>query len=585
MLSQRIAKGALAVRAGLDVEARLGVLNNDVAEWQAVHRGLLDGDAGRGLPGVHDPDLRVRLDSLTGTMKRVSEAVSALEAAVQREDAERADRSVQAVLNAEALFLLSMDRVVFALDDEASSSLLRVRRTTGLVLLTLLGSLAAVAGLVLRPAIQRVTASVEQLDRQGRLLRTVIDTIPDHIYVKDTEGRATLRNLASARALGFSDPEAAVGRTDADDSDELGQQALGDDLHVVATGEAVRNKTERDLEGGWLLTTKVPLHDVDGEIVGLVGVSRDVTAAKEAEAELRATAERLALLVRNLQAAVLLEDERGHVLIANLRFCTLFGLDAAPEALVGRPGTDVVAEAAGQAKDSAAFLDATEALRRDRRPASGGALALKDDRVLEWELVPVHLGEAHGGHLWLFRDVTERREWEDRLYHQAHHDALTGVPNRTLFTSRLSVAVARQREGHGYALLFADLDGFKAVNDTLGHSAGDDLLRTVASRLQRVVRPSDTVARLGGDEFAVLLDGMPDDGYAEAVAARVREAVAAPICIEGHEVEVGISVGVVAGRPDHCDPDAVLLEADRAMYRAKREGRVAPVSASRRVAA
>ncbi|WP_420455349.1 PAS domain S-box protein [Rubrivirga sp.] len=126
-----------------------------------------------------------------------------------------------------------------------------------------------------------------EMESQRQLLRTVIDTIPDHIYVKDAQGRATLRNLASARSLGYDRPEDAVGLTDADaDESEASRAILADDLHVVRTGEPIRNKEERDSEGGWLLTTKVALRDGHGEIVGLVGVSRDITMQREAKAAL-----------------------------------------------------------------------------------------------------------------------------------------------------------------------------------------------------------------------------------------------------------------------------------------------------------
>ena len=142
---------------------------------------------------------------------------------------------------------------------------------------------AAAGLLAAKEAAERREAEVEE---QRRLLRTVIDTIPDHIYVKDAEGRATLRNRASARALGFEDPEDSVGQTDRDAIGDAGLAAFSDDHRVVTTGEPVVDKVESGIDGGWLLTTKVPLHDARGCVVGLVGVSRDVTAQKAAEADL-----------------------------------------------------------------------------------------------------------------------------------------------------------------------------------------------------------------------------------------------------------------------------------------------------------
>ena len=157
--------------------------------------------------------------------------------------------------------------------------------------------------------------------------------------------------------------------------------------------------------------------------------------------------------------------------------------------------------------------------------------------------------------------------------HGAFHDSLTGLPNRSLFIDRLDHALARvEREGGPLAVLFCDLDGFKTVNDSLGHAAGDRLLRAVGSRLEGTLRPADTVARFGGDEFAILLEelGRPED--AARAAARVIEQLEAPFEIEGRELFVGVSVGIAAAAPGE-DADAILRNADLAMYRAKARGK------------
>jgi diguanylate cyclase (GGDEF)-like protein len=167
----------------------------------------------------------------------------------------------------------------------------------------------------------------------------------------------------------------------------------------------------------------------------------------------------------------------------------------------------------------------------------------------------------------------------DRLYHQAHHDALTDLPNRLLFADRLEEAIARAKaeDASGdcstFAVLFLDLDRFKVVNDSLGHTAGDRLLQEVAKRLQQELRPCDTVARIGGDEFAVLLCDLPDPTHAERVAERICKALRVPVRIDGQDLFAGASIGIVAGRPDHDNADAVLREADLAMYEAKAAGR------------
>jgi len=164
-----------------------------------------------------------------------------------------------------------------------------------------------------------------------------------------------------------------------------------------------------------------------------------------------------------------------------------------------------------------------------------------------------------------------RRESERRA-REALRDPLTRLPNRALFLDRLERSVRRAlRKQSSVGVLFMDMDGFKVVNDTLGHAAGDDLMRLVAGRLSDVIRSADTVARLGGDEFAVLIDDLQGLAAAEGVAERIREAMAAPFPIGGRQVSVGLSIGIAVGPRPGESPDLLLRDADLAMYRAKAE--------------
>jgi diguanylate cyclase (GGDEF)-like protein len=171
------------------------------------------------------------------------------------------------------------------------------------------------------------------------------------------------------------------------------------------------------------------------------------------------------------------------------------------------------------------------------------------------------------------RDSTERKRIEAELAHRAAHDPLTGLPNRARFAEHLDQALtAGAAPNDGVAVLFLDLDGFKTVNDALGHAAGDALLVAVAERLRRCVRPGDAIARLGGDEFTVLLAGVTGLEEAARVADRMRQALAEPFAIGGREVVVTTSVGIAVGAVGDGVERDLVREADAAMYRAKRGG-------------
>lgn len=181
-----------------------------------------------------------------------------------------------------------------------------------------------------------------------------------------------------------------------------------------------------------------------------------------------------------------------------------------------------------------------------------------------------------GGIVLNYRDVTDNRKLRDELRHRALHDPLTGIPNRDLFGHQLKKALARARrdgdDGAPVSLLYIDLDGFKRINDDLGHEAGDELLKELARRLQRILREGDTLARLGGDEFAILLD-RTDRDEAVSVAERVLQAIEAPCELTAGRVSVGASIGVAVGAAEPCDAEVLLRQADEAMYRVKANGK------------
>jgi diguanylate cyclase (GGDEF)-like protein/PAS domain S-box-containing protein len=188
---------------------------------------------------------------------------------------------------------------------------------------------------------------------------------------------------------------------------------------------------------------------------------------------------------------------------------------------------------------------------------------------LQRQIVPVE-----GGAVAMVRDITERKRAEERIRHMAHHDELTGLPNRSLIRDRLDEAIRNARRGSGrLSLVFVDLDGFKLVNDGLGHNAGDELLQVVGIRMQACLGRADTLGRMGGDEFVILLPEVEENPLALApLLEKIRQAVTEPVQIGGQAVQVSCSMGVVMYPRDGEDPKTLMMNADAAMYRAKELG-------------
>ena len=195
------------------------------------------------------------------------------------------------------------------------------------------------------------------------------------------------------------------------------------------------------------------------------------------------------------------------------------------------------------------------------------------ERALLLRATPLRM-DGMAGIVAIHSDVSEHVRTERRLSHLAHHDALTGLPNRLLFQDRLQSALALSRRNQWLlAVMFVDLDRFKTINDTLGHEVGDRLLQEAARRLQKSVRDCDTVCRMGGDEFALVLPELGDMNEAAQVPQRIVDSLRAPLRIDGHELEVTASIGIALFPADADEPDALVRHADAAMYQAKRLGR------------
>ncbi len=420
-------------------------------------------------------------------------------------------------------------------------------------------------------------------------IRNLLDGADEIIYFKDLQSRFLRVSSGYARLHGRSGPREIVGLTDFDLFDAVhAQGAYDDEQRIIATGVPLIGQVERETwrlrADSWVSSSKYPLLDAEGTIIGTFGVSRDITDRVHAEQAL----ERVAFEREAANAELVrVSGELAAVLAASPDAISRYGPDLryryvnpGYERLWCRTADDVRGRTDRELGADEAFLERWEpALRRVLDAGAEVQLELEIDENdpagcwLHAVLTPERdTAGATTGVLASVRDVTAMKRAERELAHRAMHDEVTGLPNRRLFMDRLRQSLLRlHRRPGALAVLFVDLDRFKQVNDEFGHDQGDAVLVAVADRLRHVARTGDTVARLGGDEFVVLCEDVRP-GVGGEVAARVQRALTAPYPIDGATAEIGASVGVAIADDAATDPSALLRSADAAMYRVKQSG-------------
>ncbi|MDZ7926772.1 MAG: EAL domain-containing protein [Agrobacterium sp.] len=430
---------------------------------------------------------------------------------------------------------------------------------------------------------QRKKSGASPSDRHT-LLEAMIDHVPDFIYAKDLEGRFLFANRAIVTENGFDTVEDLIGLTDYEINGDAAHRAGIPDTEarVMRTGEPDLGFEERAMRGDidrWLMMSRVPLKDKSGAIIGVVGASRDITQKKASERLLQAQAHILEMIV----AAARIEDflEEFVKAIENLATglaCAVRVFDAA----AGEPSvyaSPALAQHAGVTALMSSVSD-PEDLTYPR-----------DNTAFSFD-IPASEGNAHG-FVWCMLAgrapdaallefiaaaarmaglAIDRKRAAEHIAFLADHDMLTRLPNRRFLDTRLpeilaAAAKAKRKVGIG----FLDLDNFKQINDTLGHSVGDALLSTTAERIARSLGRNDLVLRVGGDEFVIILHKQKDDF--ESRLQQIRAAVSQPLRLGNYDIKVTSSIGM-AFFPEHGKTTAeIVAAADLAMYEAKHSGR------------
>jgi diguanylate cyclase (GGDEF)-like protein/PAS domain S-box-containing protein len=322
----------------------------------------------------------------------------------------------------------------------------------------------------------------------------------------------------------------------------------------------------RRVDGTWIMYEATVIGVSGHPVLGQGAVIRVRELASPAvSGAARGDDRRFMSLAESLPSGILSADARGWVVYCNHTAQQILNLPA--EQIHGRGWIDVV-----QADDLPDVMDAAGLVIRSGS-AQQASFRIRTGLFTRWasaKFVPLGDDERRTGWIATLDDITDRRRAESQLAHKATHDPLTELPNRTLLEDRLEQACARLRRDQGWvSVLFVDLDDFKQINDTLGHPAGDGVLREVGRRLRGVLRPADTVSRLGGHEFVAVCEGIGEPEAAR-IAARICDAVEVPMLISGQRVNVTASVGSSSTCDPLQDPAELLVWADQAMYRAKR---------------
>jgi diguanylate cyclase (GGDEF)-like protein/PAS domain S-box-containing protein len=414
------------------------------------------------------------------------------------------------------------------------------------------------------------------LHAREREFRTITENSPDVIIRYNLSGERTYINPMGERLFGRSASE-IIGRKATELSPIPAEIAFMDKFHeVIRTGHPIESETEFTVPGGgkgWGHMRIVPEFDEEGNVISVLTIGRDITERKRNEDRLKSHEERLREAQKIAKVGSWELDFTDMALLWSDEIYRIFEIEPDGESPKYADFINVIHPDDREFVDSEFHNSLNNKTAYDvvhRIQMSDGRIKYVHERGKTYYDTldrPIRT-------LGTVQDITEQKAAEKKIAYMAHHDALTGLPNRTLAKERMEHSIAyAARSGLKTALLFIDLDGFKTINDTLGHSIGDAMLKTVAFRLKMCIRATDTVSRLGGDEFLVILSEVDTDDDIVTAVTKILEEFEASIHVLNHVLSVSMSIGV-AVYPEHGgDFDVLLQKSDTAMYKAKESGK------------
>jgi diguanylate cyclase (GGDEF)-like protein/PAS domain S-box-containing protein len=416
----------------------------------------------------------------------------------------------------------------------------------------------------------------EAIRQSEERYRTILDEMADAYYEVDLAGKFTFVNDAMCRHLGYSKEEllgtSFRGQMAKDDFDA----AYKAFTKIYSTGKPERKIQYKVIRKDGTIrfaeTAGFPLQNQKGEIIGFRGVGRDITQRRQMEEALRQSEERYRTIIEQMKEWYFETDQEGKITFFNNIFADVLGYTQ--EELTGLNFQSLIKK---EDADSLSILFNQIFITGKPTRNFPYEFISTDGKVTsaEFSFFPKRDKEGNVcGFRGVGHDITERKHAEEKIQYQATHDALTGLPNRLMFSQLLNQAIkSARRYKRQFAVLFIDLDRFKIINDTMGHDAGDQLLQEIAARLKQTLRAVDVVARLGGDEFIVLIDEVSDSSHVSTVAHKIITSIIKPLTIMKQECRITASIGISIYPKDAEDEQSLMKNADMAMYLAKEEGK------------
>jgi diguanylate cyclase (GGDEF)-like protein/PAS domain S-box-containing protein len=354
---------------------------------------------------------------------------------------------------------------------------------------------------------------------EKQMMEALLEHITDSIYFKDLKSRFIRINKACAKKFRMKSPDEATGKTDFDIfTEEHARQAFEDEQKIIKTGEPIIGIEEKETweeSIRWASTTKMPLYNDDGEIIGTFGISRDITDKKKAEEQIEEGRSRIEAVLHSTADGIYATDKEGNILMYNNKFLELFNI---PKKVIDLKTYDELLEyIAEQVTDVDGFLRKINELEKSEIECID-IINFRDGRIYERSSCPLRQNNIIKGRVWSFRDVTEQKKAEEKIWYLSFHDKLTSLYNRAYFEEELK-RLNTQRQ-LPLSIIFCDVNGLKEMNDNYGYERGDELLRKVAQILKNCFRNEDVVVRWGGDEFIIVLP-LTDSKTADDIIERI----------------------------------------------------------------